>query len=125
MITAGSVSYRVRRNRAVLAAAFGFAVALVPTASFGQNLGSGQFQIVGTSLDISPEAQAELWRPFYTARTSAAGHGLGLPIARGIVEAHGGHIWVESAPGQGSTFAFTLPNEPPSEEEPNEAAGRG
>lgn len=74
---------------------------------------------------ISPEAQAELWRPFYTARTSAAGHGLGLPIARGIVEAHGGHIWVESVLGQGSTFAFTLPNEPPPGEEPDEAAGRG
>ncbi|HEV7215404.1 MAG TPA: HAMP domain-containing sensor histidine kinase [Chloroflexota bacterium] len=78
-----------------------------------------------TGPGISPEAQAKLWNPFYTARTTSAGHGLGLPIARGIVEAHGGHIWVESAPGQGSTFAFTLPNEPPLVEEPDEVVGRG
>jgi signal transduction histidine kinase len=38
-----------------------------------------------------------------------SGAGLGLTIAKAIIEAHGGHIWIESAPGQGTTVTFTLP----------------
>ncbi|MFH0947270.1 MAG: HAMP domain-containing sensor histidine kinase [Planctomycetota bacterium] len=44
------------------------------------------------------------------------GTGLGLPISRNIVQRHGGEIWVESAPGQGSRFAFSLPIMGPSEQ---------
>jgi signal transduction histidine kinase len=51
---------------------------------------------------------------FYRARNvddrSFAGMGLGLYIARGIVEQHGGRIWVETTPGQGSVFFVAVPN---------------
>jgi two-component system sensor histidine kinase KdpD len=57
--------------------------------------------------------QQRIFEPFYRADTGAgephAGSGLGLAIAKGFVEANGGRIWVESAPGQGSTFVVELP----------------
>ena len=48
-------------------------------------------------------------RYWQASRTMRGGAGLGLPIAKGIVEAHGGRIWVESTSGEGSTFCFSLP----------------
>lgn len=55
----------------------------------------------------------DIFSPYWQAkRTERLGAGLGLPIAKGIVEAHGGTIWVESEPGQGARFYFTLPIEP-------------
>jgi signal transduction histidine kinase len=59
---------------------------------------------------LAPAEQARVFERFYRARTDVKdGLGLGLYIARLLVEAHGGRIWVESEVGAGCTFGFTLP----------------
>jgi signal transduction histidine kinase/DNA-binding response OmpR family regulator len=66
--------------------------------------------IADTGPGISPEQLPHVFGRFWQADDAdRRGLGLGLSIARGIVEAHGGRIWVESELGEGSTFFFTLP----------------
>src|ERR1700683_3946767 len=61
-----------------------------------------------SGIGVSDEVMARLFEPFFTTR--AKGIGMGLPISRSIVEAHGGRLWVQSAGSEGSTFQFTLPS---------------
>ena len=68
------------------------------------------FSVADTGPGIPNENLADIFSQYWQAkRTERMGAGLGLPIAKGIVEAHGGQIWVESEPGVGTTFHFTLP----------------
>jgi signal transduction histidine kinase len=78
--------------------------------------GSAQIRVSDTGAGIAPEDQKRIFERFYQADRSrrssgggGRGAGLGLAIARQIVLAHAGKIWVESTPGKGSTFWVTLP----------------
>jgi signal transduction histidine kinase len=77
------------------------------------NNGSFQVSVRDTGPGISAADQAKLFQEFQQADNAITrkkgGTGLGLAISKRIIEMHGGKIWVESQPGQGSTFAFTLP----------------
>ena len=72
--------------------------------------GTVRFSVSDTGPGIAPEQLLHLFDRFWQGRSAdRRGAGLGLAIARGIVEAHGGQIRAESKPGEGSTFVFTLP----------------
>jgi signal transduction histidine kinase len=75
--------------------------------------GSFTIAVCDSGPGISPSDQTRIFDEFQQADNSSTrtkgGTGLGLSIAKRIIEMHQGRIWVESAPGQGSTFFFTLP----------------
>jgi PAS domain S-box-containing protein len=68
------------------------------------------FRVADTGPGIAPEDQRHVFDRYWQANKSERrGAGLGLPIVKGIVEAHGGRVWLESSLGRGSTFFFTIP----------------
>jgi signal transduction histidine kinase len=82
--------------------------------------GGARILVRDTGVGIRPEDIPRAFEPFVQLDNAPAGvqrdwprsgTGLGLPIARGLVEAHGGVLTVESAPGHGTTVAVTLPPE--------------
>jgi signal transduction histidine kinase len=77
--------------------------------SAGTREGERWFAVADTGVGIAPEHQPFVFDRFRQVGGDRRGVGLGLPIARGIVEAHGGRIWLESSPGAGTTVHFTLP----------------
>jgi two-component system, sensor histidine kinase and response regulator len=79
--------------------------------------GFAQVSVVDTGCGIPPHELGKVFDKFYRGDSvppETRGTGLGLSITKSLVEMHGGQIWVESTPGQGSRFSFTLPIEPSS-----------
>jgi len=72
-----------------------------------------EMAVTDSGIGIPKEAQESVFDKFYqvgaTPEAGRAGTGLGLPITRALIEHHGGRIWLDSEPGQGSRFTFTFP----------------
>ncbi len=75
--------------------------------------GSVKLEVVDRGIGIPRAEQGKIFEKFYRACDplvhNTKGSGLGLSLVQHVVEAHGGHVWVESAPGQGSKFTIDLP----------------
>ena len=71
------------------------------------------FSVIDTGIGVGPSDLARLFEGFFQADQTLtrryAGSGIGLAICKKIVERHGGRIWLESRPGEGTTFFFALP----------------
>jgi signal transduction histidine kinase len=100
----------------VLSNLVGNALKFVPvggtiTISAERDGGRVRFAVADDGIGLAPEEQRKVFDRFWRGESREPGAGLGLAVAKGIVEAHGGEIGVQSRPGQGSTFSFLLPIE--------------
>ena len=65
--------------------------------------------VTDTGIGIPVEQLSKIFDPFFTTKPIGQGTGLGLSVSYGIVNKHGGHIHVDSQPGQGTTMTISLP----------------
>jgi PAS domain S-box-containing protein len=68
-----------------------------------------EFRVTDSGKGIPPDKRESVFEAFYQLQSGKKGVGLGLAICKGIVEAHGGRIWVEDTPQPGTSIVFTLP----------------
>jgi signal transduction histidine kinase len=80
-------------------------VATEPDSAAGQ----ARIRVRDTGSGIPPEVLSQIFDPFFTTKEDQQRTGLGLAVARSIVEQHGGEIAVESTPGKGTEFVVALP----------------
>jgi signal transduction histidine kinase len=71
--------------------------------------GGVEVSVEDTGPGIPPENLTSIFEKFHQGPHARVGTGLGLAIAKNIISSHGGKIWAESTPGEGSTFIFVLP----------------
>ena len=106
-----------RRIRQVIFNLLSNAVKFTPTGGHvdlksAQVDGEVLVSVADTGPGIAPEDQERIFEEFQQTGVGAGqreGTGLGLALSKRLVELHGGRIWVDSEPGKGSTFVFTLP----------------
>ncbi len=93
---------------------------IVVRGEIDQDENTAVISVADQGVGIAPEHLNRLFEKFFRVESGlghrVVGSGLGLPIARTIVESHGGHIWAESQEGEGTTLYFAIPLEGPSAE---------
>ncbi|MGA7193864.1 MAG: ATP-binding protein, partial [Anaerolineales bacterium] len=78
----------------------------------GEEDGKPIFFVKDNGMGIAPQYHERIFGLFNKLDPQSEGTGIGLALVKRIIEVHGGRIWVESEPGKGSTFCFTLPQKP-------------
>jgi signal transduction histidine kinase len=70
-------------------------------------------EVADTGVGVLPDKLPDMWKDFTQLadplRRGVEGLGLGLPLVKYVVKAHGGQVWARSQPGQGSVFGFSIP----------------